>query len=131
MESLREAAGIEAKERCTESLQFIRCRINPVKIPADIDDQKCPQNPERMEATGRFFNAKFFSQPFPERRGEIRESDDDTVIQSPENVVQLRAVPDTDDEEYQNIGKAGRQHPPEVAAEMLLAPFAEVLHRLD
>ena len=38
MKSLREAAGTKAQECCAESLQFIRRCINPVKIPADIDD---------------------------------------------------------------------------------------------
>ena len=66
----------------------------------------------------------------PERLRQVAEGDDDTVVQSPEDVMHLRAVPQADDKKDENIGNAGGKNAACVFSEMFRAPFAEALHRL-
>lgn len=67
----------------------------------------------------------------PEGLRQVAEGDDDTVVQSPEDVMHLRAVPQTDDKKDENIGNAGGKNAACVFSEMFRAPFAEALHRLQ
>ena len=54
----------------------------------------------------------------PERLRQVAEGDDDTVVQSPEDVMHLRAVPQADDKKDENIGNAGGKNAAGVFSEM-------------
>ena len=87
-----------------------------------------------MKAARSGIHPELCGQLLPERLCEIGERNDHSVVQTPENVMKLGAVPDANHEEDHQVGNSGRKHASEMFAvfpHMLRAPFAELLHWLQ
>jgi len=61
---------------------------------------------------------------------QVRQSNDRAVVETPDEVVNLRAVPDADDGEHQQVRHSSGQYAAQMLAAVLGCPFAETLHRL-
>ncbi len=104
---------------------------NPVKVPSNVDNDECSDDLEYMEAAGPGPEMKESVQFLKDGLRQVAESDDDAIVKPPEDVMDLRSVPQTDDEEDKNIGNAGGKNTSGVPSEVFRAPFPKTLHWLQ
>ncbi|CCX64693.1 unknown [Firmicutes bacterium CAG:791] len=93
--------------------------INPVKIPSDVHNDKRPCYPEQMHSPGFCLQMKLFIPRAEKRCSDIRQCNDDSIIQPPENIVHFRSVPDSNQKKNQNVRNRCRKN----NAKMLPEPF--------